>query len=330
MAAPTIELNTSGQGFSYARLTGPASTHTDGRNPSGTGDVEDENKYGFEAATEPGWRLKQIKFTRRWRTDYHDGTSSSGEEQAADSLYGYEWSSVSSFFKTTERLTYGLDNDGNVVLSSKYTVWYVDVVIESERDDLVEISVTRSPETEAAAQIAGGRVAEAGTTIYHAYPRETLTISLRATPIAGYRFARWSSRADEYIADPAAATTTAAIVVESGWHSVGFTFTAVFEHLTCTVTTAASPHGCGITSGGGTYNMYGTCTVSATPAQGCRFLRWTTYSGITVSRQRYYSFRVTGDTHLVAHFHRWTNLILRSASSGDILHGSYDMVLHDA
>ena len=332
MAAPTIELATSGQGFSYARLIGPTSTHTDGRYPSGTGIVEDRNRYGYEAATEPGWRLKQLKFTRRWRSDYWDGTSSSGQEEMTYPLSGYEISRnlPGGFFDTIERFDYGLDNDGNVVLNEKYTHWYEDVVIETERDDLVEISVTRSPETEAAAQIAGGRVAEAGTTTYHAYPRETLTISLQATPLAGYRFTQWSSRGGRYIADATSAITTASIPVEPGWQSVSFTFVASFEHLKCTVTTAASPHGCGTTSGDGTYNMYSTCTVIATPAQGCRFLRWTTYNGTTVSRQRQYSFRLESDTYLVAHFYRWTNLILRSASNGRILRGAGGTILHDA
>lgn len=66
--------------------------------------------------------------------------------------------------------------------------------------------------------------------------------------------------------------------------------------------------------GGGSGYEYGNrCTVSAAANQGYFFVGWFE-SNSKVSTESVYSFTVTGDRDLVAHFHLATNLLINSYS----------------
>ncbi len=70
---------------------------------------------------------------------------------------------------------------------------------------------------------------------------------------------------------------------------------------TYTITVSANPSNGGTVTGGGTYNQGQSCTVTATPASGYTFLRWTE-NGNQVSTNASYTFNVTGNRTLVAQF----------------------------
>ena len=71
--------------------------------------------------------------------------------------------------------------------------------------------------------------------------------------------------------------------------------------LSETITAYANPTNGGTVSGGGTYTIGSTCTLTATPYQGYDFVNWTE-NGEEVSTTATYSFEVTGSRTLVAIF----------------------------
>lgn len=81
--------------------------------------------------------------------------------------------------------------------------------------------------------------------------------------------------------------------------SVGITRTQHTNNYTISV--SASPNNGGSVTGGGTYNQGASCTVHATANSGYTFVNWTE-NGTQVSTNANYSFTVTGNRNLVAHF----------------------------
>lgn len=68
-----------------------------------------------------------------------------------------------------------------------------------------------------------------------------------------------------------------------------------------TISASANPGNGGTVSGGGSYQQGQTCTLSATPASGFTFVKWTE-NGSQVSTNANYSFMVMGNRTLVANF----------------------------
>ena len=79
-----------------------------------------------------------------------------------------------------------------------------------------------------------------------------------------------------------------------------------------TISVSANPTNGGTVSGGGTYQQGQSCTVTATPANGYTFVRWTE-NGTQVSTNASYTFTVTGNRTLVAHFQQQTYTITATA-----------------
>lgn len=73
------------------------------------------------------------------------------------------------------------------------------------------------------------------------------------------------------------------------------------ESTTHTVTVSASPAAGGTVTGGGTYEEGDKVTLTATPAEGYKFVNWTE-NGSVVSTNAAYTFTVTGNRTLVANF----------------------------
>ena len=67
------------------------------------------------------------------------------------------------------------------------------------------------------------------------------------------------------------------------------------------ITASAEPAEGGVISGAGTYGYGSTCTLMATANEGYTFMYWTE-NGVQVSTSAWYSFNVTSDRELVAHF----------------------------
>lgn len=96
---------------------------------------------------------------------------------------------------------------------------------------------------------------------------------------------------------------------------------------TATVTVLADPADAGTVAGGGQYQVGAVCTITATPGNGCRFVKWESGSQSTTVNP--HSFSVSGSVTWTAKFRRYTQLLLHGAS-GTLLHGSSGALLHDA
>ena len=95
----------------------------------------------------------------------------------------------------------------------------------------------------------------------------------------------------------------------------GASYVAVFSQNSYTISASASPSNGGSVSGGGTYNHGSTCTLTATPATGYSFVRWTK-NGSQVSTSSTYSFTVTASASYVAVFEQSTTTQSQTLSSG--------------
>ena len=79
------------------------------------------------------------------------------------------------------------------------------------------------------------------------------------------------------------------------------TLVANFAQQNYTISVSADPSNGGTVTGGGAFHYGDNCTVSATAANGYTFTNWTEGSNV-VSTNASYSFTVTGNRTLVAHF----------------------------
>ena len=83
-----------------------------------------------------------------------------------------------------------------------------------------------------------------------------------------------------------------------------------------TITVSANPSNGGTVTGGGTYQQGQSCTITATPAAGYTFVRWTE-NGTQVSTNAHYNFIVTSNRTLVAQFQQQTYAVSVSANPSD-------------
>ena len=152
------------------------------------------------------------------------------------------------------------------------------------------ISVSANPSN-------GGTVTGGGT--YQQGQNCTVT----ATPATGHTFLRWTENGNE-VSINASYTFTV---------NGNRTLVAQFLAQSYTINVSANPSNGGTVTGGGTYNHGQSCTVTATPATGYTFLRWTE-NGTPVSTNASYTFTVTGNRNLVAQFQQQTYTIYVSAN----------------
>ena len=114
---------------------------------------------------------------------------------------------------------------------------------------------------------------------------------MTATPNAGYTFTNWTENGN-----PVSTNTNYTFTVTGNRNLV-----AHFQLQSFTVTATADPSNGGTVTGGGTYNYNESCTVTATLHTGYTFINWTE-NGNPVSINVNYTFTVTGNRNLVAHF----------------------------
>lgn len=117
--------------------------------------------------------------------------------------------------------------------------------------------------------------------------------TVTATPNAGYTFVNWMENGN------VVSTNAVYTFNVTGNHYLTANFQAQPQNYTVSV--SANPTNGGTVSGGGTYQQGQSCTVTATPATGFTFLRWTE-NGSQVSTNASYTFNVTGNRSLVAQF----------------------------
>ena len=119
----------------------------------------------------------------------------------------------------------------------------------------IQYVLTASVSPSAGGSITGGGTYNSGT-----------TVTVTATPNAGYQFDSWSG--------DCTGTGTCSVVM-NGNKSVTATFTAIPPPpRQCTLTASPSPSAGGTVSGGGIYTCGTTVTVTASPATGYQFSRW--------------------------------------------------------
>ena len=140
------------------------------------------------------------------------------------------------------------------------------------------ITVTASPAE-------GGTVTGVGNYSYGS------TVTLTATPNAGYTFVRWTRNGQAVSTNPTYLFTVTG----------NATFVAEFSLNSFSITASANPSEGGSVSGAGTYQEGQSCTLTATPNDGYTFVRWTK-NGSLVSTNPNYTFIETGNANYVAEF----------------------------
>ena len=129
------------------------------------------------------------------------------------------------------------------------------------------------------------------------------TCTLTAIPTIGYDFIKWTKNGTQVSTNASYSFT----VTEAA------SYVAHFQLQSFTINTSASPSNGGTTTGEGTYNYGSTCTLTATPATGYDFIKWTK-NGTQVSTNASYSFTVTEAANYVAHFQLQSFIINTSAN----------------
>ena len=132
--------------------------------------------------------------------------------------------------------------------------------------------------------------------------------TVTATPNAGYTFVNWMENGN------VVSTNAVYTFNVTGNHYLTANFQAQPQNYTVSV--SANPTNGGTVSGGGTYQQGQSCTVTATPATGFTFLRWTE-NGSQVSTNASYTFNVTGNRSLVANFTVQSYTITAAANPTD-------------
>ena len=118
---------------------------------------------------------------------------------------------------------------------------------------------------------------------------QSCTVS--ATANIGYTFTNWTENGN------VVSTNASYTFTVTGNRTLVANFTA----QQYTITATANPTNGGTVSGGGTFNYGQSCTLTATPASGYTFLRWTK-NGTQVSTSANYTFTVTESGAYVAQF----------------------------
>ena len=186
--------------------------------------------------------------------------------------------------------------NGNVVsTSARYTF-----TVNANRNLVANFTI-RTYNVSVSANPTNGGTVVGGGTFNHG---QSCTVT--ATANNGYTFTNWTENGN-------VVSTNASFnfVV-----TANRTLVAHFTQQNYTINVSANPADGGTVSGGGTFNYGQSCTVSATPATGYTFLRWTE-NGTQVSTNPSYTFNVTGNRTLVAQFQLQGFAITVSANPAD-------------
>lgn len=128
-------------------------------------------------------------------------------------------------------------------------------------------------------------------------------IPISATPAPNNTFSHWSDGNTE-------AHRTITVTSDA-------TYTAYFSPVTYTVNVFSNNDEMGTVSGGGSYEYGSSATVTATPSEGCHFVRWN--NGVETNP---YTFTVYSDVNLIATFERTTSI-------GEVINDDYTVVSHN-
>ena len=198
---------------------------------------------------------------------YQQGQSCTVVATAADGYTFSNWTENGNVVNTNANYTFVVNGDRTLV--ANFTLL---------PPDTYNINVSANPSD-------GGIVTGGGT-----YPEgESCTVS--ATANEGFAFVNWTEGSNVVSSDASYTFTVTG----------NRTLVANFQANSYTITVKADPQEGGTVSGGGTYQQGQSCTVKAVANSGYAFINWTE-DGNQVSDDPSYTFTVTGDRILVAHF----------------------------
>ena len=209
---------------------------------------------------------------------FNQGTSCTVSASANEGYDFVNWTENGNTVSTNANFTFNVTANRNLVANFEQQI------------QTYTITATANPTN-------GGTVTGAGT--YNQDESCTLT----ATPAAGYTFVKWTKNGTQVSTNPSYTFT----VTESA------SYVAHFQMQSFTITASANPTNGGSVTGGGTYNYNASCTLTATPATGYTFVKWTK-NGTQVSTNPSYTFTVTESASYVAHFQMQSFTITASAN----------------
>ena len=218
--------------------------------------------------------------------------SAAGTVQGAGSYNYNTQASLSAVPKTGYTFVKWTEGGSQVSSANPYSFTVTKARTLVAQFEAVQYNITAS-----ASPAAGGTVTGSGTYAYNT------SVTLKATPNAGYKFVRWTEGGSQ-VSTNASYTFTA---------DKNRTLQAVFEKLTYSITASASPAAGGTVTGGGTKEHGANVTLTATPNTGYKFVKWTE-GGSQVSTNASYTFTVSGARSLTAVFEKLTYTIAISAS----------------
>lgn len=184
-------------------------------------------------------------------------------------------------------------------INSQGTAYGEEVNFKTSQTPTYTIAVSANPS--GSGSVTGGGTYEQG---------QSCTVT--ATAATGYNFQKWTENGSQVSTN---ATYTFTV-------SANRNLVAVFQAGSYTISASASPSSGGTVSGAGSYNYGQNCTLTATPATGYSFVKWTK-NGTQVSTNASYTFAVTASGSYVAHFqaNSYTISVSASPSSGGTVSG---------
>jgi hypothetical protein len=223
-----------------------------------------------QAQNQPGNRADSftLKIKYLYAADLSQAADDYVGELEVDSVYNIPTPSVTGYHPDKNEVK-GTMPDHDVLDTVLYTANSYTVTLKSEPEN-------------------GGTTQGGGTYDYNA--EATVT----ATANEGFSFSKWTKDGEEVSTE-----------AEYTFHvTEDCTLTANFAEVTperYTITATASPAEGGTVSGAGEFDSGQRCRLVATAAQGYNFVKWTE-NGNQVSNESEYTFTVTGNRTLVAHF----------------------------
>lgn len=161
----------------------------------------------------------------------------------------------------------------------------ISFTVEGAASYVAHFSLNSYQVTATADPVAGGEITGAGT--YNHFE----TCTLVATPSTGYHFVNWTENGT-------VVSTSNTLVFEV---TGPVSYVAHFALNNYTISVSANPTEGGVVTGGGNYDHFSTCTLTATPYETYLFVNWT-LGGVEVSTNPTLTFTVTGDAYYVANF----------------------------
>lgn len=135
------------------------------------------------------------------------------------------------------------------------------------------------------------------------------SVTLTATPSNGYQFSKWQKDG----VDDGNTSATRTITVSSN-----ATYTAVFVLKNYSISTSVSPSGAGTVTGGGTYSHGSSVILTATAANGYRFVKWQTNGSDDGNTSATRTVTATGNVTYTAVFELTNITVSFDASGGSV------------